>query len=142
MPIVEGQGSIFDSGAQWLVNPVNTVGVMGAGLALEFKKRFPDVFLAYQSACRRGEVRIGEMFLSRPVVHFPTKEHWKAPSRLEYVERGLVPLAALVKAQGVQTIAIPALGCGLGGLAWSDVKVRIEAAFQNVDAQVYLFGPR
>lgn len=142
MPIVEGQGSIFDSGAQWLVNPVNTVGVMGAGLALEFKKRSPDVFLRYQSACQRGEVRIGEMFLSGQVVHFPTKEHWKAPSRLEYVERGLVPLVALVKAQGVQTIAIPALGCGLGGLAWGDVKVRIEAAFQNVDAQVYLFGPR
>lgn len=142
MPIVEGQGSIFDSGAQWLVNPVNTEGVMGAGLALEFKKRLPDVFLAYQSACRRGEVRIGEMFLFGKIVHFPTKEHWKAPSRLEYVERGLVSLAEVMRTQGIQTIAIPALGCGLGGLAWSDVRPRIEQALHDVDAQVYLFGPR
>jgi len=142
MAFIEAQGSIFDSEADRFVNPVNTFGVMGAGLALEFKKRFPEAFVAYRAACQRGEVRIGEMFLSGRVIHFPTKEHWKAPSRLEYVERGLVSLVAAVKAQGTRTIAIPALGCGLGGLSWSDVRARIEHALRDVDAQVYLFGPR
>lgn len=146
--ILDGQGSIFDSDAEVLVNPVNTFGVMGAGLALQFREKYPSVYTAYNIACKQGRVRIGEMFVVEgtggtgtvTIVHFPTKEHWQAPSRIEYVEKGLISLVDVVR--GRSSVAIPALGCGLGGLPWPAVRALIENAFKNEDIQVTLFGPK
>lgn len=121
-----------------LVNPVNTEGVMGKGLALQFKKAFPDAFVAYERACAAGEVVTGRMHVVRRVaaprfiINFPTKKHWRQPSRIEYVRDGLIDLIALVRELGIRSIAVPPLGCGNGGLDWKDVKPLSEQAFTAV----------
>lgn len=143
------QGNLLDAKVDALVNPVNTVGVMGKGLALQFKKAFPANTRAYEAACKRGEVRVGAMFVfetgrecPRFVVNVPTKEHWRSPSKMAYVDDGLVALVAEVRARGIRSIAIPALGAGLGGLAWDDVRPRIEAAMAAlVEVDVRLYPP-
>jgi O-acetyl-ADP-ribose deacetylase (regulator of RNase III) len=132
-----GRGNLLDTDAEALVNTVNTVGVMGKGVALQFKRAFPDNFRAYAAACKRGEVRLGRMFVfdravldrHRYIVNFPTKGHWRSNSRLADVEAGLADLVRTVDALGIGSIAVPALGCGNGGLAWRDVEPRIAAAF-------------
>ncbi len=144
------QGDLFASGAEALVNPVNCVGVMGKGLALQFRKAFPGNFEAYKAACDRGELRPGVMLVHdrgasadpRYVVNFPTKRHWRSRSRMEDVEAGLAALVEEVRSRGIGSIAIPALGSGLGGLEWEDVRARIEAAFDGLpEVLVLLFEP-
>lgn len=141
-------GNLFDAKVDAVVNAVNTVGVMGKGLALQFEKTFPENSRAYKAACKRGELRVGTMFvfdrgesvMPRYIVNFPTKQHWRSPSKLSYVEDGLEALVAVVRERGIRSIAVPALGAGLGGLAWSVVRLRIEQALsvlQDVDVRVY-----
>lgn len=143
-------GDLFLAGTAAIVNPVNCVGVMGAGLAAQFKRAYPDNFHAYAEACRRGDVAPGKMFLFQTgfftapslIVNFPTKRHWRDKSRLEDIELGLTALVTDVQRHAVQSIAIPPLGCGLGGLEWAQVKPLIEVAFTDGPTQVVVFQPR
>ena len=123
------QGNIFDSACEALVNPVNCVGVMGKGLALQFKRRFPANFTSYTAACRRRDLAPGRLHVfdtgagaPRLIVNFPTKLHWRDPSRLDHVTQGLHALTGAIAANTIRSIAIPPLGCGLGGLSWPDVR--------------------
>lgn len=148
MALERGEGDLLAAEVDALVNPVNTRGVMGKGLALQFKKAFPDNFAAYSKACKAGEVVVGKMHVferptsPRVIVNFPTKEHYSDPSQLEYVRDGLVDLVLQVRRLRVRSIAIPMLGCGLGGLAWSDVRPLIVAAFEEMPAvRVVLYEP-
>jgi O-acetyl-ADP-ribose deacetylase (regulator of RNase III) len=142
------RGDLLASDAEALVNAVNTVGVMGKGIALRFKQTFPENFRAYAAACARGEVRTGRIFVTernalyppRWIVNFPTKEHWKNPTRIEWIESGLHDLCAAIRNNAIRSIAIPALGCGNGGLDWAIVRPLIEAALneiEDVDIRVY-----
>ena len=122
-------GNIFNSGCQAIVNPVNCVGVMGAGLALQFKERCPENFATYAEACRTGALTPGRVHVfdtgadnPRFIVNFPTKRHWRDPSRLEDIASGIEALKAAIAEHGIRSIAIPPLGSGLGGLAWPDVR--------------------
>lgn len=121
----EREGDLLASGAAALVNAVNCAGVMGKGIALEFKRRFPANFAAYRAACAAGEVRVGRMFVceddGRVIVNFPTKKHWRSRSRLEDVAAGLDDLVWVVRSRGLASVAVPALGVGNGGLEWADV---------------------
>jgi O-acetyl-ADP-ribose deacetylase (regulator of RNase III) len=146
--IERGQGNLLTADVEALVNPVNTEGIMGKGLALQFRKAFPEVFHAYERACRAGDVRVGRMFVverlasPRYVIHFPTKTTWRQPSRLEYVRDGLRDLIRVISDHGIRSIAVPPLGCGNGGLAWDDVRPLIEAALGEVPAlKVILYAP-
>lgn len=141
---------ILRADAEALVNTVNCVGVMGRGIALQFKKAFPANFAAYAAACRRGELRPGRMLVHdlgsranpRYVVNFPTKEHWRAKSKLEHIDAGLEALVTEARRLGLRSIAIPPLGCGLGGLRWDVVRPRIEAAFAAMpELRVSLYEP-
>jgi O-acetyl-ADP-ribose deacetylase (regulator of RNase III) len=148
MTIERGQGNLLAAEVEALVNTVNTEGVMGKGIALQFKKAFPDNFKSYQRACKSGEVVVGRMHVvqrlasPRFIINFPTKKHWRRPSRLEYIESGLQDLVARVRELGIKSIAVPPLGCGNGGLDWSTVRPRIVEAFEAVpDVRVLLFEP-
>jgi O-acetyl-ADP-ribose deacetylase (regulator of RNase III) len=144
-------GNLLKAPADALVNTVNTKGVMGKGIALQFKQAFPAMFRDYENACKAGKVRLGKMHVydlgglaDGPywIINFPTKGHWREPSRLTDVETGLEDLVATVCRLGIRSIAIPALGCGNGGLNWADVHPRIEAAFKNLpDVNVLLYEP-
>jgi O-acetyl-ADP-ribose deacetylase (regulator of RNase III) len=143
-------GDILLANVEALVNTVNCVGFMGRGIALQFKRAFPANFVAYESACRRGELRPGRMFVyelgrltnPRYVINFPTKEHWRAKSKLEHIDAGLDDLVAEVRRLGLRSIAVPPLGCGLGGLRWDVVRPRIERAFEPLpDLRVLLYEP-
>lgn len=137
------QGGIFESGAEALVNPVNCVGVMGKGLALQFKKQYPDNFRFYAAACKSGNVRTGQVFVfekdEKYIINFPTKQHWRDPSRIEYIKSGLQDLAEAVRVMGIKSVALPMLGCGLGGLNWVEVKPLIVDALQNIESQIIVF---
>lgn len=144
------RGNILKVDAEALVNTVNCVGFMGRGLALQFKRSFPENFRVYEAACKRGEVRPGHMLVvetgqltnPRYIVNFPTKRHWRANSQLPDIEAGLEALVAEVKRRNLRSIAVPPLGCGLGGLDWRDVRPRIERALAAVpDVRVLLFEP-
>lgn len=144
------QGDILIADAEALVNTVNCVGIMGRGVALQFRKKYPANFKVYESACNRKELQPGTMLtfalntLTNPryIINFPTKIHWKGKSRLEYIEQGLEALTAEVRQLGIHSIALPPLGCGLGGLDWLDVKVRIEESFAALsDVRVLLYEP-
>ena len=116
-------GNILKEDAEALVNPVNCVGIMGRGLALQFKKEFPRNFTSYAAACKRNEVQPGRMFVfetgqltsPRYIINFPTKRHWRGKSRMEDIEAGLAALAEEIRSGSIRSIAIPPLGCGLGG---------------------------
>lgn len=133
-----------------IVNTVNCVGVMGKGIALQFKNKWPPNFAQYAAACKAKEVRPGKMFvhdsggLVKPnyIINFPTKDHWRGASKIEFIRDGLVDLIAQVERLSIKTIAIPPLGCGNGGLEWSVVRPMIEAAFATLpDVEVRLFEP-
>lgn len=133
-----------------IVNTVNCVGVMGKGIALQFKNKWPANFNAYATACKLGEVRPGRMFvfdsggLVKPnfIINFPTKDHWRGSSKIEFIRDGLVNLVAQIRRLGIRSIAVPPLGCGNGGLDWTDVRPLIESAFQPLpDVEVRLFEP-
>ena len=143
-------GDILKADAEAIVNTVNCVGIMGRGIALQFKKAFPANFRAYAVACEAGEVQPGKMFIydtrsfanPRYIINFPTKRHWKGKSRMEDIESGLIALAREVHERGIKSIAIPPLGAGLGGLDWDDVRPRIEAALRDVpDLDVLIYQP-
>jgi O-acetyl-ADP-ribose deacetylase (regulator of RNase III) len=143
-------GDILKADAEALVNTVNCVGIMGRGIALQFKNAFPENFRAYAAACRRNEVRPGRMFVfetktftnPKYIINFPTKRHWRGNSRLEDIEAGLVALAHEIRARNIRSIAIPPLGSGLGGLNWAEVRERIDAALHGLnDIAIVVFEP-
>ena len=143
-------GDILAENAEALVNSVNCVGVMGRGIALQFKHAFPENFKAYAEACKHGEVRPGHMFvfetghLSNPryIINFPTKRHWRSKSRIEDIDAGLESLARVIRERDVNSIAVPPLGSGLGGLEWTRVRPRIEEALRGVpNVKIVLFEP-
>ena len=143
-------GDILKSESEALVNTVNCVGVMGRGIALQFKQQFPANYKAYALACEREEVQPGRMFvfdtgeLTRPryIVNFPTKRHWRGMSRIEDIKAGLVALVDEIRVRGIRSVAIPPLGSGLGGLNWAEVKPLIEHAFSSLpDIDVQIFEP-
>jgi O-acetyl-ADP-ribose deacetylase (regulator of RNase III) len=145
------QGNLLQSEAEALVNTVNCVGVMGKGIALQFKLAFPANYRAYLKACRKGDMKMGQVMsessgqLTNPlyIINFPTKKHWKSKSNLEDIRSGLVSLIAEVRRLGIASIAVPPLGCGNGGLEWLEVRPLIEAAFDELpDVQVLLFEPQ
>lgn len=133
-------GDIFAENAEAIVNNVNCVGVMGRGIALQFKSRFPENFRAYANACKRNEVQPGRMFVfktgeptnPRYIVNFPTKRHWQDKSRIEDIESGLKSLVEEIIDRNISSIAIPPLGAGLGGLNWDDVAPRIETELRDL----------
>ena len=167
------QADLLAEDAEALVNTVNCVGVMGKGLALQFKKKFRANFEAYARACERKAVRPGRMFVvdlhgepepagqlpmafaeepgaysasaERPryIINFPTKDHWRRGSRMQYIEDGLRDLAREIRERGITSVAVPALGCDLGGLEWDEVRPRIEAALGGLEGvRVVVFEPR
>ena len=143
-------GDILQEDAEALVNSVNCVGVMGRGIALQFKHQFPENFKAYADACKRNELQPGRMFvfetgqLTPPhyIINFPTKRHWRGKSRIEDIETGLVDLVREIKAREIRSVALPALGTSLGGLPWVEVRQRMQWALQEVDGvRVVVFEP-
>lgn len=143
-------GDILSEDVEALVNTVNCVGIMGRGIALQFKNTFPENFKYYAAACKRNEVRPGKMFVfetgqlmnPRYIINFPTKRHWRGKSRIEDIEAGLAALAEIIRSQNILSIAIPPLGSGLGGLDWFEVRPRIEAALRELsDRKVIIFQP-
>ena len=143
-------GDILREDAEAIVNTVNCVGVMGRGIALQFKKAYPDNFKDYAAACKRNEVKPGQMFVfdrqsltnPRYIINFPTKRHWRGKSRMEDIESGLVALANEIKRRGIRSIAIPPLGSGLGGLNWGQVRSRIEQTLHELtEIRVIVFEP-
>ena len=143
-------GDLFREDVEALVNTVNCVGVMGRGIALQFRRMFPENFRAYAEACRRAEVRPGRMFVyesdrmvnPRYIINFPTKRHWRGKSRMEDIDAGLVALVQEITERKIQSIAIPPLGSSLGGLNWTEVRPRIESALGGIDGlTVLLFEP-
>ena len=143
-------GDILAADVEALVNTVNCVGIMGRGIALQFKNAFPANFKAYKAACARQEVQPGRMFvfetgtMTNPklIINFPTKRHWRGKSRIEDIEAGLKALVEEISARNIRSIAIPPLGSGLGGLNWTEVRARIEAALQNLpNVDIIVFEP-
>lgn len=143
------KGDIFKEEVEAIVNPVNCVGVMGRGLALEFKKRFPENFKMYKESCLIGDVIPGRMLVTfggcvkpyRFIINFPTKRHWKDLSCLEDISLGLDRLRLGLINNEVKSIAIPALGCGLGNLKWWVVKELISSKLNNLDVNIVVFEP-
>jgi len=143
------KGNLLDADVEALVNSVNTVGVMGKGIALQFKRAFPENFEAYERASKQGEIVIGRVFSFetgrlRPkwILNVPTKRHWRQPSRLDDVRKGLAALAAEIQRLGVRSIAVPPLGCGAGGLSWDVVRPLMERALGTLPTvEVKLFAP-
>jgi O-acetyl-ADP-ribose deacetylase (regulator of RNase III) len=144
-------GDIFKEDADAIVNSVNCVGVMGRGIALQFKKRFPENFKVYEAACKHKEVVPGKMFVYETgsligpqyIINFPTKRHWRGASRMEDIESGLQDLAAVIASLNIKSIALPPLGCGLGGLDWSEVRGRIENTLSQLsEVKVIVFEPK
>jgi O-acetyl-ADP-ribose deacetylase (regulator of RNase III) len=144
------QGNLLEADVEAVVNTVNTVGVMGKGIALMFKERFPENYEAYRKACKAGTVRTGELFVTqspelegpRWIINFPTKEDWRHPTRMEWVERGLEKLREFLVLEGVRSVALPPLGCGNGGLEWGEVRPRIERVLGDLrDVRVVVYEP-
>ena len=137
------EGDIFKSPAQVIVNTVNTVGVMGKGIALEFKKRYPDMFQAYRDICDRRKLKTGTLMLYYEPDHwvllFPTKENWRNPSRMEYIEAGLAKFCRTYAEKGITSVAFPKLGCGNGELNWSDVQPVMEKYLKDLPIDVYIY---
>jgi O-acetyl-ADP-ribose deacetylase (regulator of RNase III)/uncharacterized protein YwgA len=139
-------GDLFSSRAMTLVNTINCVGVMGKGVAQEFKNRYPAMFEDYASRCSRGLVRLGEPYLycdlaGVSIINFPTKDHWRSPSRLADIERGLDYYVSHYQAWGIKSIAFPPLGCGNGGLDWANVGPLIYAKLHELDLDIEVYAP-
>ncbi len=147
MPLRFTSGDLFAVPADIRVNTVNCVGVMGAGLALAFKAKYPAMFRVYQKDCKAGKVQPGHMHIWRDVatdetiINFPTKRHWRQPSRYEDIETGLVALRQYLQTQGNIRVALPALGAGHGGLEWNRVKDMICEYLNDLDADIQVFAP-
>ena len=144
------QGNLLEADVEALVNTVNTVGIMGKGIALMFKEKFPENFRVYAAACESNDVEIGRMFVTergaltgpRWIINFPTKKHWRTRTRLEWVEAGLADLRHVIERLGIRSIAVPPLGCGQGGLDWSAVRPLIEHALADLPGvEVLVYAP-
>lgn len=143
------KGNILESNAEALVNTVNTVGVMGKGIALQFKERFPENYRLYKKACENGEVMIGKMFVTSTnsftnpkwIVNFPTKKHWMHRSSYSFIEKGLDDLVRIIKDLNIKSIAIPPLGTGQGGLKWEKVKKLILEKLEKIDIDIEVYEP-
>lgn len=142
------KGNLLDANAEALINTVNTVGVMGKGIALMFKEAFPENYRQYEDACKRDEVQVGRMFVTERrqlmgpkwIINFPTKKHWRHPSRIEWIEEGLADLKRVILDRNIRSVAIPPLGSGNGGLSWDAVRPLVEQALRplhDVDIVVY-----
>ncbi len=143
-------GNLLESEAQALVNTVNTVGVMGKGIALQFKNRFPNNFKIYANACKNNELNVGKLLVveeetllkgSKIIINFPTKTHWRLPSEYSYIESGLVELVKVIEEKQIKSIAIPPLGSGNGGLDWNKVKVLLEKQLSDLNCEIYIYEP-
>lgn len=148
--ILSTQGDILRDDSEAVVNTVNCVGVMGRGIALQFRNAYPENYKAYEKACQRGEVQPGRMFvfetgeLANPrfIINFPTKRHWRGKSRMEDIDSGLSALVEVLRERGIRSIALPPLGSGLGGLDWSEVRPRIVAALEVLEeVKVSIYDP-
>ena len=147
------KNNIFCENVEAIVNPVNCVGVMGKGLALQFKKFYPENFTQYQDLCKSGTLKPGVLFVYETnlqknpkfIINFPTKKHWKEKSDLEDIKLGLIALCQVIDDRGIKSIAIPPLGCGLGGLEWFEVKQHIQKIvgiyFRGKDIRIVLLEP-
>ena len=145
------KGNLLEAPAEALVNTVNTAGIMGKGIALQFKQAYPQMFRAYERDCKAGEVKLGKVQVfdlgglvggPRWIINFPTKGHWRAGSRMKDIETGLQDLVTTMKRLHIRSIAVPPLGCGNGGLDWNEVRPRIESAFSELpDVRVLVFAP-
>jgi len=144
------QGDLLASNAEAIVNTVNCVGVMGRGIALQFKNRFPDNYKFYETACKRGDVVPGKVLVyetnsiinPKYIINFPTKRHWRGTSKFEDIENGLIDLVDVIKSKKISSISVPSLGCGLGGLDWKDVKSSLISAFTDVgDVSISIYEP-
>lgn len=144
------EGDMFASPSEALVNPVNCVGVMGAGLARQFKKRFPDNFAAYREAHSNFDLRLGVMFLydygedhqPRYIINFPTKDHWTDQSKMMDIKVGLKALRELIVEKNISSVSVPALGAGLGGLEWRFVRDNIEYSLGDLEnVEILVYGP-
>ena len=135
-------GNIFNSNCEFLINPVNCVGVMGKGLALQFKNIFPNNFLKYRQHCLEGNLSIGKLLITtennKKIINFPTKENWKNPSKLEYIILGLEKLEIAIERFNIKSIAFPKIGSGLGGLDWSLVLEEIKNFHQRINPDVII----
>lgn len=140
------KGDLFSSPAQVLVNAVNTVGVMGKGVALQFKESYPEMFRYYQQICDEKKLKTGNISLwkgdTKWVLLFPTKEHWRYPSKMEYIEAGLQKFVQYYYRMGIESVAFPKLGCGNGKLDWQDVKIVMEKYLADLPIQVYIYVDR
>ncbi len=142
-------GNILDSDTQALVNTVNTVGVMGKGIALQFKKAFPANFKTYAAACKNKSFHIGELLITtektllneKTIINFPTKKDWRKPSEYSYIEQGLIALKEQIITKNIQSIAIPPLGAGNGGLNWQQVKQLLIQHLEHIDCDIYIYEP-
>lgn len=142
-------GNVLESRNEALVVPVNCSGIMGQGLAHQFKDAWPGNFEAYAKACKRGRLHIGETLfyptgrdLPRYIINFPTRRHWREPSSLRYIEMGLIDLAGQVRRLGIRSLAVPSLGCGRGRLNWYDVRIRIARASALMpDTRIDIYNP-
>lgn len=136
------QSSILDSQAQTVVNTVNTVGVMGKGLAHAFREKYPSMFAAYKNLCDNKQFDVGQLWLWRGsnqwILNFPTKKHWRNPSKIEYIEKGLEKFVANYEVRGIREISFPRLGCGNGGLQWELVKPVMEKYLDSLPIQIYI----
>ncbi len=143
------KGDLLSADVEALVNTVNTVGVMGKGIALQFKNRFPNNTKIYQKACKAktfdvGEVlvvREGDLLNSKIIINFPTKKHWRGDSKYEYISSGLIALKEAILSNGIKSIAIPPLGCGNGGLEWERVKTLMESELSDLNCEIQIFQP-
>lgn len=144
------KGNLMTANAEALVNTVNTVGVMGKGIALQFKEEFPKNFTIYANACKSGELVPGKLLITKEknrsgeektIINFPTKLNWRNPSKYEYIKDGLTELVKAIEENQITSIAIPPLGCGNGGLKWETVKGLIEDAMKDVEADIYIYEP-
>lgn len=143
-------GDIFESTAEALVNTVNTVGVMGKGIALQFKKLYPGNYNEYRRACKNGELTVGNLLITtdrniesgdRIIINFPTKTDWRKSSEYSYIETGLDALAREITDRNIKSVAIPPLGAGNGGLEWTRVKSLIEDRLKDIDARIFVYEP-
>lgn len=143
------QGNLLEDEAEVLVNTVNTVGVMGKGIALAFKNAFPLNYAVYRQKCLAGELVVGVvlavtdsnlLYGTKIILNFPTKKHWKMPSQYDYIYTGLQALREWLIQTKVKSIAIPPLGCGNGGLDWSKVRPMIIGALDGLDCRIIIYG--
>ena len=143
------QGNLLEARAEALVNTVNTVGVMGKGIALMFKERFPENFRRYAAACKAGEVQVGRIFITevnelegpRWIINFPTKQHWRGRSRMEWINEGLQDLRGFLVEHQIKSVAVPPLGAGNGGLDWAQVRPQVEAVLAGLETDILVFEP-